>query len=91
MILPNTYGYLLYNPSWMSLISFFFLRYVINYFSANVQVVQSDWGGKFSPLQKLFQSYGIVHRIMCPYSHAQNGSIQSCHRHIVETVLTLPT
>lgn len=47
MVLSNIYGY------------FQFLHYVSNYFSSEVLVVQSDWGGgDFCPPQKLPQSFG---------------------------------
>lgn len=45
----------------------------------------------FIPFQNVLQSYGINHRITCPYFHAQNGSIEQWHHHIVETGLALLT
>lgn len=46
-------------------------------------------GGKFRSLSPVFSKLGIHHRISCPHSHAQNGSVERKHRHIVETGLTL--
>lgn len=37
----------------------------------------------------MLQSFGISHRISCPYAHSQNGSMESKHRHTVETELAL--
>lgn len=91
MILPYTYGSFHFNQNPMCLIFLAFLRYVSNYFSKNILVVQSDLGKEFRPLQKLLQSCGIVYRITCPYSHAQNGNVECCHRHIIETGLSLLT
>ena len=51
--------------------------------------LQSDWGGEFRSLHSLLQSYGISHRITCPHTHQQNGSIERKYRHLVETCLTL--
>lgn len=65
-----------------------FLHYVCNVCTKNFISVQSDWGGEFRPLWPIFQSYGIIHRITCPYSHQQNGSVERRHRHIVETSLS---
>ena len=54
-----------------------------------IKAVQSDWGGEFRPLTKLFQDKGILHRITCPHTHHQNGSVERKHRHIVEIGLSL--
>lgn len=40
-------------------------------------------------LQKFLQSHEIIYHITCPYSHAQNGSVERRHRHIVERSLSL--
>lgn len=66
-----------------------FIRFVQNTFSKNIIAVQTDWGGEFRPFSSLLLKIGISHRITCPYSHAQNGSIERRHRHIVETGLSL--
>lgn len=48
-----------------------------------------DWGGEFHSLRDIFKKYDILHRATCPYSHQQNGSVERCHRHIVETGIFL--
>ena len=40
-------------------------------------------------LSKFFENCGIIHRISCPYTHQQNGTIEQKHRHLVETGLAL--
>ena len=32
---------------------------------------------------------GIMHRMICPHTHHQNGVVERKHRHIVETTLTM--
>src|ERR1044072_4369227 len=54
-----------------------------------LKAVQTDGGGEFQPLTKFFTSMGIVHRVTCPHTHHQNGSVERKHRHLVETGLTL--
>jgi hypothetical protein len=46
-------------------------------------------GGEYRNLNSFFQSLGIAHRLACPHTHQQNGSVERKHRHIVETGLTL--
>jgi histone deacetylase 1/2 len=50
--------------------------------------VQSDWGGEYHNLNTFFHKLGITHRVACPHTHQQNGSVERKHRHIVETGLT---
>ena len=52
-------------------------------------MVQTNWGGEFRSLHKFFNTLGIHHRITCPHTHQQNGSVERRHRHIVETGLAL--
>lgn len=66
-----------------------FLRYVSNTFFSNVVVIQSDWEGEFRPLNSLLKTFGITHRISCPYFHPQNDSVERRHHHIVEMGLSL--
>lgn len=58
-------------------------------FGHKIKSVQTDGGGEFRPLTSHFTSLGIIHRITCPHTHHQNGSVERKHRHIVETGLTL--
>ena len=60
-------------------------------FNLKIKSFQSDWGGggEFQALTKHFKEQGIIHRISCPHSPAQNGTTERKHRHIVETTLSL--
>jgi histone deacetylase 1/2 len=51
--------------------------------------MQTDGGGEFQNLKSYFTQHGIVHRLTCPHTHHQNGSVERKHRHVVETGLTL--
>ncbi|RDX67286.1 hypothetical protein CR513_53861, partial [Mucuna pruriens] len=44
------------------------------------------WGEFFT---KLHNDLGVVHRLICPHTHNQNGDVECKHRHIVELGLTL--
>ncbi|WVZ71271.1 hypothetical protein U9M48_019877 [Paspalum notatum var. saurae] len=57
-------------------------------FNRKIVAVQSDWGGEYEKLNS-FQQIGIVHRILCPHAHQQNGAAERKHRHIVEVGLAL--
>ena len=37
----------------------------------------------------IFKNCGIVHRVSCPHTYQQQGSIERKHRHVVETGLSL--
>lgn len=50
--------------------------------------MQTDGGGEFSPLASYFAECGISHRIACPHTHHQNGSVEKKHS-VVETGLSL--
>ena len=66
-----------------------FQLYVERFFNAKIKSVQSDWGGEYRSISKKFQNCGIVHRVSCPHTHQQNGSIERKHRHVVESGLAL--
>jgi hypothetical protein len=66
-----------------------FQVFVERYFNTKIKSIQSDWGGEYRNLNKFFSSLGILHRLSCPHTHQQNGSVERKHRHIVETGLTL--
>ncbi|XP_019420673.1 PREDICTED: uncharacterized protein LOC109330855 [Lupinus angustifolius] len=67
----------------------YFLKMVKTQFAHPVKSVQSDWGGEFRPFTNLLQSMGIVHRLTCPHTHHQNGTVERKYKHIVETGLSL--
>jgi len=54
-----------------------------------IKSVQTDGGGEFKPFTSFLTTLGITHRLTCPHTHHQNGSVERKHRHIVETGLTL--
>jgi histone deacetylase 1/2 len=58
-------------------------------FSLKIKFVQIDWGSGYCKLNKFFQTIGIHHRLICPHTHEQNGTVERRHRYIVETGLTL--
>jgi hypothetical protein len=66
-----------------------FQKYVERFFNSKIKSVQSDWGGEYRSISTFFQKCGIVHRVSCPHTHQQQGSIERKHRHIVETGLSL--
>lgn len=66
-----------------------FIQFIQNTFFVTVIADQINGGSEFRPLQYLFKSLSISHRINCPYSHQQNRNIKCCHRHIVENSLFL--
>ena len=58
-------------------------------FNYNIKSLQTDWGGEFRPLAPFLSSCGIQHRLICTYTHHQNGVVEREHRHVVELGLTL--
>jgi len=57
--------------------------------NCKIKQVQSDWCSEFHPFTNYLAYHGIVHRLICPHTHHQNGVIERKHRHIVELGLTL--
>jgi hypothetical protein len=66
-----------------------FQTQIERYFDCKIKSVQTDFGGEFQALKSHLLTSGIVHRLSCPHTHEQNGSVERRHRHIVETGLTL--
>ena len=66
-----------------------FMIVIERQFNTKVKSVQTDWGGEFRNLSPFFTSLGILHRLSCPHTSAQNGVVERRHRHVVETGLTL--
>lgn len=61
-------------------------------FQANILAVQTDCGGggsEFRPFTRFLSELGIIHRVICPDTHHQNGSVERKHCHILQTGLTL--
>lgn len=66
-----------------------FRHFVENLCSSKIVSIQTDEGGKFHPLRPYLVSAGISLRLSCPHSHAQNGTVERKHRHVVEMGLAL--
>jgi histone deacetylase 1/2 len=66
-----------------------FLALVQNQFNYKIKALQSDWGGEFRSSTALLQELGIIHRLTCPYTSHQNGTVERKHRQIVEMGLTM--
>jgi histone deacetylase 1/2 len=54
-----------------------------------LKTLQTDWGGEFRSFSKYLTDLGVVHRLICPHTHHQNGVVERKHRHIVDMGLTL--
>ncbi|XP_071685269.1 uncharacterized protein [Lolium perenne] len=53
-----------------------FQKHVERLLKHQIVHVQSDWGGEYRNLNSFFQSLGIAHRLACPHTHQQNGSVE---------------
>ena len=62
---------------------------VENLLGHKIKRLQTDDGGEYQKLKSILENYGIEHSISCPHTQEQNGLAERCHRHIVETGLTL--
>ena len=51
--------------------------------------LQTDNAREFLVLTYFLQQHGIHHRLTCPYTHQQNGSVERKQRHIVDMGLAL--
>lgn len=56
-------------------------------FNSKILSIQSDWGGEYRSLTNYLKTYGILHRIFCPYTHQQNNTVERKHRHMLRLVL----
>jgi histone deacetylase 1/2 len=66
-----------------------FFALIQNQFNHTIKALQSDWGGEFRPFTSLLQELGIHHRLICPHTSHQNGTVERKHRQIVEMGLTM--
>jgi hypothetical protein len=48
-------------------------------FSRKIKSVQTDWGDEYHKLNQFFQIIGVHHRLICPHTHEQNGTVERCH------------
>lgn len=84
-----TWLYLLKNNSEALQTFLTFKNMVELQFQTKIKAIQMDWGGEFRSFPKVLQEFGIIHRVICPHTHHQNGVVERKHRHIVESGLTL--
>jgi histone deacetylase 1/2 len=54
-----------------------------------LKVLHTDWGGEFRPFTTYLIELGVIHRLICPHTHHQNGVVERKHRHIMDLGLTL--
>lgn len=73
----------------MLLLISFTLLLVYTQFFAQLKSIQTDWGGEFRVFTKFLTEKGILHRLTCPHTSHQNGTVERKHRQIVEMGLTL--
>jgi histone deacetylase 1/2 len=66
-----------------------FLALINTQFKTTIKALHSDWGGEFRPFTELLNKLGIQHRLTCPHTSHQNGTVERKHRQIVEMGLTL--
>ena len=58
-------------------------------FQATIKSLYSDNGGEYISLKPFLSLHGISHYTTAPHTAQQNGVSERCHRHLVETGLTL--
>jgi hypothetical protein len=69
-----------------------FIRFkavVENYFKQKIVTLYFDNGGEYIVLTEFFVIHGISHLTTPPHTPEHNGFVDRCHRHIVETGLSL--
>ena len=54
-----------------------------------IKYVESNCGGEFRAFTIFFHEHGIIHCLICPHTHHQNGIVERKHRHLTEVGLTL--
>ena len=85
----HTWFYLL-NQKSQALSTFVqFKTLVENQLGKKIKAIQTDNAKEFLAFSNYLNECGIFHRLTCPYTHEQNGSIERKHRHITSTRLTL--
>lgn len=71
--------YLMKNKSDVESIFIQFQQHIERFFNKKILCVQSDWGGEYCHLNSFFNKIGIQHRVSCPHTHQQNGSVERKH------------
>lgn len=65
------------------------MHYVTTQFNSKIKAIQSDFGGEFRPFTKFLNELSVIHKLTCPHTSHQNGTVERKHRQIVEMGLTL--
>jgi len=81
--------YLLHNKSQVPSTFMHFKSFAENQTGFTLKNLQTDNAKEFLCLKSTLLHYGIHHRLTCPHTHEQNGSVERRHRHIVTTGLAL--
>jgi histone deacetylase 1/2 len=68
-----TWIYLLKSKSDALLIFKQFKSMVELQFGHPFKILQTDWGGEFRPFTNFLNDLGVIHRLICPHTHHQNG------------------
>lgn len=66
-----------------------FLSFVKTQLHTTTKALQLDYGGEFRSFTKFLSKLGIYHRLTCPYTSCQSGTVERKHRNIVEMGLIL--
>ena len=90
MISLDTFGYILLKLKSDVFQAFIdFQHRIERQFNQKIMNFQFNWGGEFQALSKHLKEHGILHRISCPHTPAQNGTAERKHRYIVDNALSL--
>ena len=84
-----TWIYLLKHKSDVEQAFYTFQKHVERMLDAKIKTVQTDWGGEYRRLSRLFQKEGIAHRVSCPHTSQQNGKAERILRTLNDGVRTL--
>ena len=81
--------YPMVTKSGVSKIFLHFKRLFETCFQKSIKTLYFDNGGEFIALKSYLLLHGITHYTIAPHTLQQNGVSECCHRHLVETSLTL--
>jgi len=84
-----TWLYLINTKSQALAVFKLFKTFAENQTGHKLKSIQTDNAKEFLCFNSILCEYGIHHRLTCPYTHEQNGSIERKHRHIVDVRLSM--
>lgn len=58
-------------------------------FQFKIQSIHTNGGGEFHSLSKDYEAFGIDHWVTFPHTNEQNGTVESQHRRVIESVVML--